>query len=50
MLSSVIIPAYQKVDILRECLERFESQTVDDFELVVVSDGCDDVVSLFRFV
>ena len=45
MLSSVIIPAYQKVDILRECLERFEPQTVDDFEVVVVSDGCDDIVS-----
>ena len=45
MLSSVVIPAYQKVDLLRECLERFETQTVSTFEVVVVSDGCGDVVS-----
>jgi len=45
MLSSVVIPAYQKVDLLRECLERFETQTVSNFEVVVVSDGCNEVVS-----
>ena len=46
MLSSVVIPAYQKVDLLRECLERFENQTVDDFEVIVVSDGCEEVFFL----
>mgnify|MGYP002621842952 FL=1 len=45
MLSSVVIPAYQKVDLLRECLERFETQTVSNFEVVVVSDGCEEVIS-----
>ena len=45
MLSSVVIPAYRKVDLLRECLERFENQTVSNFEVVVVSDGCDEVIS-----
>lgn len=48
MFSSVVIPAYQNVDLLRECLERFESQTVSNFEVVVVSDGCDDVVSFLE--
>ena len=45
MISSVVIPAFKKVDLLRECLERFETQTVEDFEVVVVSDGCDEVNS-----
>jgi len=45
MISSVVIPAYQKVDLLKECLERFENQTVDTFEVVVVSDGCEEVNS-----
>ena len=45
MISSVVIPAYKKVDLLRECLERFETQTVKDFEVVVVSDGCEEVNS-----
>jgi glycosyltransferase involved in cell wall biosynthesis len=45
MISSVVIPAFKKVDLLRECLERFEQQTVDDFEVVVVSDGCDEVIA-----
>ena len=48
MISSVVIPAYQKVDLLKECLERFENQTVDTFEVVVVSDGCDEVNSFLN--
>ena len=35
----------KKVDLLRECLERFETQTVSNFEVVVVSDGCEEVFS-----
>ena len=48
MISSVVIPAYQKVDLLKECLERFENQTVDTFEVVVVSDGCEEVNSFLN--
>ena len=48
MISSVVIPAYQKVDLLKECLERFETQTVKDFEVVVVSDGCEEVNSFLK--
>ena len=48
MISSVVIPAFQKVDLLEECLERFETQTVDDFEVVVVSDGCDEVIAFLN--
>ena len=43
MLSSIVIPAFQKVDLLHECLERFHNQTCTDFEVVVVSDGCAEV-------
>lgn len=45
MFTSVVIPAYQKVDLLAECLDRLESQTSRSFEVLVVSDGCGDVVS-----
>jgi len=39
---SIIIPTYQRPDILRECLLRIEAQTIrDQLEVIVVSDGED---------
>ena len=35
---SVIIPAYNRVDLLRRCLESLEQQTYTAFEVLVVDD------------
>ena len=48
MLSSVVIPAFSKTEILLECLERFTVQTCQDFEIIVVSDGCPEVNAFLR--
>lgn len=49
MKASVIIPTYNQVDLLRECLRSLESQTIDreDFEVIVVNDGSEDGTSSF---
>jgi glycosyltransferase involved in cell wall biosynthesis len=41
---SVVIPTYNRADILRECLDRLSRQSCDpkDFEVVVVNDGGGD--------
>lgn len=41
-LLSIIIPTHKRADILRECLQRIEKQTIaDQLEVIVVSDGPD---------
>jgi GT2 family glycosyltransferase len=49
MKASVVIPTYNQVDLLRECLRSLESQTIgrDDFEVIVVNDGSEDDTSSF---
>lgn len=49
MKASVVIPTYNQVDLLRECLRSLESQTIgrDDFEVIVVNDGSEDETSSF---
>jgi glycosyltransferase involved in cell wall biosynthesis len=43
---SVIIPTYKRADVLRQCLEHVEHQTVaNDIEVIVVSDGHDEATS-----
>ena len=44
---SVIVPTYNRADILRECLEALERQTVapEHFEVIVVDDGSSDGTS-----
>lgn len=40
---SVIIPTYKRADILRECLQCLEKQTIaDSIDVIIVSDGHDD--------
>lgn len=39
---SVIIPTYNRVQYLQECLEAIERQRFHDFELIVVDDGSTD--------
>lgn len=40
---SIIIPTYKRPEILRQCLEHIEKQSVlDQLEVVIVSDGHDD--------
>ncbi|MCR4792608.1 MAG: glycosyltransferase [Lachnospiraceae bacterium] len=39
---SVIIPVYNKVEYLRECLDSVLSQTLDDIEVICVDDGSTD--------
>ncbi len=38
----VVIPTYNRPDVLRLCLERLEQQTWKDFEVIVVDDGSAD--------
>jgi glycosyltransferase involved in cell wall biosynthesis len=38
----VIIPTYNRSDVLMDCLKRLEEQTWKDFEVVVVDDGSTD--------
>ncbi|MCL5776862.1 glycosyltransferase family 2 protein [Limibaculum sp. FT325] len=39
---SIIIPSYNRLPLLRECLESVRAQTFRDFELIVVDDGSTD--------
>lgn len=42
---SIIIPAYQTEDTIRDCLESIFHQTYKDFEVIVVNDGSTDVTA-----
>ncbi|MDE5941858.1 MAG: glycosyltransferase family 2 protein, partial [Muribaculaceae bacterium] len=39
---SVIIPAYNAQEHIRECLESVLAQSFRDFEIIVIDDGSDD--------
>jgi len=39
---SVIIPSYNRYDLLLKCLESVKNQTYRDLEIIVVNDGSDD--------
>lgn len=41
-LVSIIIPTYNRVDYLLECLESIKGQTYNNFEVIIVSDGGTD--------
>jgi glycosyltransferase involved in cell wall biosynthesis len=49
MKASVIVPTYNQVNLLKNCLKSFENQSVDkgDFEVIVVNDASQDDTSLF---
>ena len=46
MLVSVVIPTYNRLPILKKCLDSLESQflidKIHDFEIVIVDDGSTD--------
>ena len=42
MLFSVVIPVYNKAEILRQAVESLSKQTFQDFEIVIVNDGSKD--------
>lgn len=42
----VVIPTYNRSDILLQCLQRLEAQTWKDFEVIVVDDGSTDMTHL----
>ena len=42
---SVIIPTYNRLNLLREAIESVRRQTIQDIEIVVVDDGSDESVS-----
>lgn len=50
---SALLPVYNAANTLLECLEHLNSQTVQDFELIVVLNGCSDeskdIISNFAF-
>ncbi|MFH1535368.1 MAG: glycosyltransferase family A protein [Patescibacteria group bacterium] len=39
---SIIVPAYQHGNSIKECLDALYAQTYDDFEVIVVNDGSTD--------
>lgn len=45
---SVIIPAYQVTQYISEALESVLAQTLSDYEIIVVNDGCPDTPALER--
>jgi len=45
---SVIIPAYNTTKYIAACLDSVLRQTFQDFEIVLVNDGCPDTVALER--
>lgn len=55
MLFSIIIPVYNTKKFLRDCIDSLESQTLKDFEIIIVDDGstdgssslCDNLPSLY---
>ena len=46
MLISVVIPTYNRLSILKKCLDALENQSlkveIHDFEIVIVDDGSTD--------
>ena len=42
MRLSIIIPTYNRAEILQQCLEYLNKQTVQDFEIIIVDDGSTD--------
>lgn len=41
MKASIIIPVHEEWNYLKECLNGLRQQTIQDFEVIVVCDGCD---------
>ena len=52
MYYSIIIPVYNRPDEINECLTSLESQTFNNFEIVIIEDGsvqkCDLIVDTFK--
>jgi glycosyltransferase involved in cell wall biosynthesis len=44
---SIVIPTYNRIDVLPNCLRHLEQQTWNDFEVVVVDDGSTDATPQF---
>lgn len=42
MKYSIVIPTYNRAEILKKCLDCLEKQTYKDFEVIIVNDGGDD--------
>ena len=42
MLISIVIPTYNRVQLLIETIDSILSQTYSNFELIIVSDGATD--------
>jgi len=39
---SVVIPSYRGGPYLREAIESLQAQTLEDWEAIVVADGCEE--------
>lgn len=44
---SIILPTYNRIDFLKECLESIEKQTFSDYELIVIDDASTDGTEIF---
>jgi glycosyltransferase involved in cell wall biosynthesis len=44
---SIVVPTYNRIDFLKECLQSIDDQTFRDFELIVVDDASSDETEAF---
>ena len=44
---TVVVPTYNRVDALKQCMEYLERQSRKDFEVVVIDDGSSDLTELW---
>lgn len=48
---SVVIPTYNRSSMLKDCLFSLRDQSIDDYEVIVVDDGCnDDTKNVFESI
>jgi len=44
---SIVVPTYNRIDFLKECLQSIDDQTFRDFELIIVDDASSDETEAF---
>lgn len=45
---SINVPCYNRIDLLRKCVDSFVNQTFDDFEIIIIDDGSTEDITFVR--